>query len=300
MFNRTVLTNRVVHSLLKKEFEVFLTRGCFDIAAKRERLVLVKSMVNIDGFHSDTAQSLRTVSYFLSACPFVVSMKNNRSFLTDDMIYKRFDIPVVTPKMFDNILEEEAYSAKSAKGRHTIEIDADALKEKRYEMKFTLNELSNLVGISKKALYEIESKRTNPTEKTVKKLERVLKVELRNIYRPHVAEKTHSEPANELQRKVSKELSRIGTENSPVQHAPFEILGKEEFSFITGLGNVKRIRRSAVTMKKLSGIFSSSAFFVAKNIEEKSVDGVPVILEDELPEIGSSKELKRLIEESSE
>lgn len=301
MFNRSALTGRLVNSLLKKEFEVFLTHGCFDIAAKRESLLLIKSLINIDGFNPQQAQSLRTVSYFLAACPFVVSMRNNRGFLADHMIYSRFDVPVVTPKLFENILGEDAYSSKSAKGRHTIEIDVDALRSKRYELKFTLEELANLIGISKKALYEIENKRTNPTERTAKRLEHSLKIKLRSIYKPQPAGPTYAKPASELQKTVSKELSRMGMENSPVQHAPFEIIGKETFSLITGLSaNTKKIKREATTVKRLSGIFSSSAFFVAKRTEEKSIGGVPVLLEEELPEIGSAKELKKLIEESSD
>jgi putative transcriptional regulator len=301
MLDRSALTNRLVNSLLKKEFEVFLTRGCFDIAAKRDNLVLIKSLINIDGLSPNQAQNLRTVSYFLSAHPFVVSTRNNRSSLADDMIYSRFELPVVTPRMFDDIIEEEAYASKSAKGRHTTEIDTDALRAKRYELKFTLDELANIIGISKKALYEIESKRTDPTESTLKKLERTLKIKLRNIYKPQPAEQTYTKPASKLQKTVNKELNRMGIENSPVQHAPFEIIGKEKFSVITGLSvNTKKIKHEAVIVKKLSGIFSSSAFFVSKRTEHKSVDGVPVLLEEELPEIESASQLQKLIEETDE
>lgn len=301
MLNREALTNRLVNSLLKREFEVFLTRGCFDIAAKRENLVLIKSLINIDGLNPHQAQNLRTISYFLSAHPFVVSTHNNRNPLEDDMIYSRFDLPVVTLRMFENIIEEEAYASKSAKGRHTTEIDTDALRAKRYELKFTLDELANLIGISKKALYEIESKRTDPTEGTLKKLERTLKIKLRSIYKPQPAEQTYTKPTTSLQKTVNKELNRMGVESSPVQHAPFEIIGKEKFSVITGLSvNTKKIKHEAVIVKKLSGIFSSSAFFVSKRTEHKSVDGVPVLLEEELPEIESARQLKKLIEEADE
>lgn len=300
MFNRSALTERLVNSLLKKEFEVFLTRGCFDVAAKREKLMLIKSLINIDGLNPQQAQSLRTVSYFLSAHPFVVSMRNNHCSLADDIIYSRFDLPVVTLKMFESILEEEAYTSKSAKGRHTVEIDVGALREKRYELKFTLEELANLIGVSKKALYEIENKRTDPTEHTAKKLERALKIKLRSIYKPQPAERTYTSPSTPLQKTVSKELSRMGVDNSPVQHAPFEIIGKEKFSVITGLSvNTKKIKREAHTVKKLSGIFSSNAFFVSKRTEEKIVDGVPVLLEEELTSIESANQLKKLIEEIS-
>lgn len=301
MFNRSFLVNSLVNSLLKKEFEVFLTHGCFDIAAKRDKTMLVKALTNVDGLNPEQARSLRAISYFVSAYPFVVSIKTNRSFLTNDMIYTRFNVPVVTPQMFENIIEDEAYSSKSAKGRHTVEINTDALRTKRYELKFTIEELATLIGVSKKALYEIENKRTDPTEKTARKLERALKIKLRNIYSPHATEHEDVETISSetpLQKTVNKELNRIGVENSPVQHAQFEIVGKESFSVITGLStNTKKTKRAADSIKKLSDIFDSNAFFVAKHAEEKSVGGVPILLEEELPEIESAKELKKVIGE---
>jgi predicted transcriptional regulator len=303
MFNKPFLVKKVVNSLLKRDYEVLLSHGCFDIAAKRadrkqKQLMLVKVLINIDGLDQQQAMNLRTVSYFMSAHPFVVSMKNNREFLDKKTIYNRFGLPVVTPELFESILEEEAYAIQSAKGRHTVEIDTNALREKRKELQFTLEELAALVGISKKAMYEIEADRVNPTEKTVKKLEITLKTELKDTYKPKVAEETRLKPVNTFQSKVSRELKRIGIDNSPVQSAPVEIVGKEKYSVITGLSkNSVKMRREAPTVKKLSGIFSSSAFFVAKKTKEHEVEGVPVLLEDELPEVESAKELKKLIEE---
>lgn len=299
--NRTILIDRLVNNLLKHEYEVFLGRGCFDIAAKCEKLMLIKSLTNVDGLNPHHAKSLRTVSYFVSAHPFVVSMRTNRGFLTDDMIYSRFDVPVVTPTMFESILDGDAYSVRSAKGRHSVEIDAEALREKRYEMKFTLGELAGLIGVSKKALYEIENKRTNPTEKTVKGLEMVLNVKLRRMYEPRMPEKTIMKSKESLQEKVSKEFSRLGIDNSPVHHTPFEIVGKESFSVITGVSkNTKKIKHVASYVKKLSGIFGSSAFFVSKHTHERNVEGLPILRDDELPEVESAKELKKLIEETAD
>jgi len=295
------LIDRLVNNLLRHEYEVFLSRGCFDIAAKREKLMLIKSLTNVDGLNSQHAQSIRAISYFVSAHPFVVSMRTNHGFLRDEIIYNRFDIPVVTPRTFENIIEEDSYGVLAAKGRHTVEIDSDALRERRYKMKFTLEELAKLVGISKKALYEIENKRTNPTEKTVKKLERRLNIKLREAYEPQLPEKTVMEPKEPLQGRVSKELDRIGVENSPVHCMPFDIVGKEEFSLITGLSaNTKKIKYVASSVKKLSNIFGASAFFVSKHTRVRTVEGLPVFREDELPELESAKELKKIIAETSD
>lgn len=305
MFDKSFLTNRVVKSLLAKDYDVLVTRGCFDIAAKgleekkrSRRLMLVKTLMNIDGLAPQQALSLRAVSYFMSAYPFVISMKTNREFLSSKMVYNRFDLPVVTPDMFDSILEEDAYDMQAAKGRHTVTIDAGALRQIRQKMKFTLDELSRLVGISKKALYEIEAKRVNPSVKTVKKLEMILNTKLKSVYEPKPANETRIKPRGAFQTKVSKEFNRLGIENSSVYSSPFEIIGKEDFQIITGLSiNMKKIKRDAQSVKKISNIFSSKAFYVVKQVDEKEIEGVSIIHEDELPEVDSAKALKKLIEE---
>jgi len=295
------MINEVVENLVSKNFEVFLTKGCFDIAAKRDKLLMIKCLTNVDGLNGEQAKNLRNISYFLSGYPFIISLRNNRTNLADSVIYSRFDLPVVTPIMFDSILEEEAYVYRASKGRYTAEIDTGLLRNKRYEMKFSLEELSVLVGVSKKALYEIENNRTNPTEDTLNGLESVLGVNLKKSYESEKAEKSDTKPVGNFQRKVHRELDRIGIENVPVKYAPFEIIGKEEFTMITGLiEDTKKIGKSAGLVKKLSEIVGSNAFFVTKKREEKTIEGVPVLLDDDLPEIETARELKKIIEETSE
>jgi putative transcriptional regulator len=313
MITRSILTDGIVNSLLENEFEVLLTRGCFDIAAKREQLVLIKALTNIDGFDQEQAQSLRTISYYVSAHPFVVSVRTNRSILVDNTVYERFDLPVVTPRTFGTMLDEDAYVLNSAKGRHTVEVDTGKLRAKRYEMEFTLEELANLVGISKKAMYEIESKRTNPTEDTARKIEIALKVKLKTLYNPLAKERSSDEDtrmknlpsmhdqkySDPLQKAVNKELDRIGIRNSPVSHAPFEIVGRDRKTIITGISELpERIEKVASPVSKISKIFGGMAFMVTRQKKEKRVDGLPVFVEKDLEEIGSAKELEEKIEEA--
>jgi len=302
MFNKSFLVNKIVNSLLGKQFQVLLTRGCFDIVAKKEKLLLLKVLINIDGLEENQALSLRTISYFLSASPFIISLKTSRGFLDNKIIYSRFELPVITPQFFEAILVEEDISAiQSSKGKHTVTINTELLRNKRTELEFTLDGLSTIIGISKKALYEIENKRVNPTLETVKRLESFLKIDLRLPYEMKFARETHLKPKDDFREKVSKEFSRIGINNSVVYSAPFEIIGREKFSLITILSkNTVKIKREAETVKKLSSVFSSVALFVAKKSREKNINEIPVFLESELSEINSSKELTKLIEEKIE
>src|SRR5438093_6233635 len=86
MFNKSFLADQIVKSLSEKEFEVFISSGCFDIVAKRESLILIKVLINIDSLNQDQASSLKTVSYFVSAYPLVISIKSNRDFLAKNII----------------------------------------------------------------------------------------------------------------------------------------------------------------------------------------------------------------------
>lgn len=298
MFDKCFLQNKVVNVLQNNEFSIFTTFGCFDIAAKREHTLLIKTLVNVDTLNREQALSLQAISYFLSAYPFVVAIKNNREFLDDKIVYSRFDLPVVTPKLFEEMLVEDISVIQSAKGRHTTEINCFSLREKRKELGYTLAGLGKTIGISKKALYEIENKRVNPTEETVRKLEIRLNITLGLPFEMKTGKAVYLKPKNKFQEMVSKEFIRIGMDNSSVYSAPFEIVGKESFSLITSsLQNTTKVKKDAQAIKKLSDMFSSFAVFIAKKSHDQAIEGIPIVLESELPEINSSRELTKLMEE---
>jgi putative transcriptional regulator len=302
MFNKSFLVNRLVKSLKEKEFQLFLTQGCFDIAARKDFLMLIKALTNVDGLLEEQAQSLKTISYFVSGYPLVVSERTNRGSLCDEVIYSRFQLPVVTPSTFECIIEEEVIpEVKAIKGKHTVVINAVYLKKRRQELNLSLGKLSKEIGISKKALYEIENQRVNPTLETVKKLEDLLGIDLRVPYRMKRVEKTYVKPKDEFQKRVSLEFSRLGIDNSPVTSASFEIIGREKTSLITGLSNnTVKIKKVVSQVKGLSSIFFSQGMFIVKKSHEQAIDGVPILLESELPELESSRELSKLIREKSE
>ena len=302
MFNKSSLVKKLTDTLMKREFQLFLTSGCFDIAARKEFVMLIKALTNVDGLIPEQAQSLKTISYFVSAYPLVVSERTNRGSLRDEVIYSRFQVPVITPQMFECMIEEKVIpEVKAIKGKHTVTINTNYLRKKREELNLSLEKLSKEIGISKKALYEIENQRVNPTLETVKRLEELLGVDLKIPYKMESVERTYIKPKNEFQKKVSLEFSRLGIDNSAVTSSSFEIIGKEKASLITGLSdNTVKIKKVVSQVKGLSSIFSSQGMFVAKHSHESAIDGVPIVLESELPELESSRQLSKLIKEKSE
>lgn len=300
MFEKSKLVAEVVEELEKGGYEVVQTEGSFDIAARRDKkLFLIKVLSNIDALSEDQAMSLRALAYFTDSQPVAIAKRNNRDALDEDVIYSRFDIPVMTPKLLEALTVQEDVSAiSSAKGRHTVDVDAGSVRKKREEMGMTLEDLAGKIGLSKKAVYEIENRRVNPTKITADNLEKVLRVKIQKPYEISGAPETYLKPRDEMQKKVSKEFSRMGIKNSPIYSPYIENVGKEKFTVITSTNkDAGKIENKALKLRKLSGVFSSKAVFVLKNSKQENVSGVPIVLESELPEISSPKDLKKRIEE---
>ncbi|MEM5801870.1 MAG: helix-turn-helix domain-containing protein [Candidatus Aenigmatarchaeota archaeon] len=298
MLDKYFLINRIVKSLIKRNFKVFVSEGSFDIAARRDKVLLLKILLNVDALEREQALTLLSISHFISAFPFVISEKTNKGFLKKGIIYSRFGLPVINSQTFDEILEEEIYLIHAAKGRYVMEIDVEKLRRTREELGYSLSELSKLVGVSKKTLYEIEKKRVNPSEKTLEKLEKILNTRLILPFRPKVPEELKLKPKDNFQKQVMEEFTRIGIDNSATYSTLFDIVGKEKFSLIIGLAKGRlNLKRKAQNVKKISKIFDSKAFFVGRAVNKEIIEGLPLILEEELSEIQNVNEFNKILEE---
>jgi putative transcriptional regulator len=299
MFKKFFLLQDIVKTLVRKEFDVTISRGCFDVAAKRELLLLLKVLFNIDGMEREAAVNLKAISYFVSAYPLIISLKNNREKLKDEIIYSRFGVPVVTPKTFKKVIEEDAAYCFSIKGKHLAKVNVKKIRKRRMELNYSLSKLSYLTKISKKTLYNIEREKVIPSMETAKKLEKVLKTKLILSFELEMPEKIVLSPKRHFEKRVSKKFFEIGIENSPVYSAPFNLVGREGYSIITKLSEKPKIVKGEVdVIKDLSIMFSSLPLVVAKKVRGVTcVSGVPIFLESELSGIESSHELKKLIEE---
>lgn len=300
MFDKQFILGKVAAILQRAGYEILQTEGVFDIVAKRDdRTMIVKVLLNVDALKEDQGMSLRAMGYFMDSQPVVVAVKNNRETFEDDTVYSRFDLPVMTPNLFESVVVHGDMPAmQSAKGRHTIEVDTESMRKKRKELGLTLEALAKRSGITKKAAYEIESRRVNPTMGTAEKIEESLSINIQKPYRLRDAPITYLKPREEKQTKIAGELTRMGVDNSAIYSKQLQNVGKDRFHIMATIStNVDRIKKKAIEIRKMSAMLSSKSVIIAERSAKKSVHGVPVMLESELPEIGSSKDLKKVIEE---
>jgi len=294
------LLNEVLKILNLNGFRTLVLGGCFDVLGKDGKFLLIKVLVNIDALSKEDAKNMRVVSRFLSANSLTVSVKSNYGMLSENIIYSRFGIPVMTPHSFETIIKNEWLpSILAIKGKHIVEIDVDLLKKERRKMKLSLESLSKKVKVSKKCLYEIENERVNPTQETVEKLEEFFGVRLKKPYElKSVSISETINPQNAFQRKICFKFKQLEIDHSCLTSLPFEIIGRKRKALLAGLSeNEEKLETKTKIFNELSSFADTTPVFITKRSEKENLDGIPVILDSEIDEMNSYRDFSGLIRE---
>jgi putative transcriptional regulator len=132
--------------------------SCFDFAArKNETLVLIKVQPDIDILSPNDSQELKTISQCLSAASLLLGEKTREKPLEDDTVYSRYNVLVVTPRTFENIVLRKAYPLiQAGPGGYYVEIDHESIKRRRQELGLSVGEVAEMIGISRRTLYGYE------------------------------------------------------------------------------------------------------------------------------------------------
>jgi putative transcriptional regulator len=132
--------------------------SCFDFAArKNETLVLIKVQQDIDVLSLNDSQELKAISQCVSAASLLIGEKTREKPLEDDTVYSRYDVLVVTPKTFENIVLRKAHPLiQAGPGGYYVEIDYESIKRRRQELGLSVGGMAESVGISRRTLYGYE------------------------------------------------------------------------------------------------------------------------------------------------
>ena len=101
------LETKVTHILEQYDYDYFNYSGCFDIIARKNDILLLKVLNNIDSFQEEQARNLKILSNNLDASSFLVGAKTRRENLENNIIYERFNIPAVTATTLEHILQSK-------------------------------------------------------------------------------------------------------------------------------------------------------------------------------------------------
>ncbi len=288
------LIDKVERVLEGKNYDYSEYSGCFDIVARRHETLLLKVLDNIDSFQEGQSNNLKILSAGLDASTFLIGNHTRRENLRDGVLYDRFGVFAMTVGTLESVMDNELPVLYRNRGGMFAEIDPEKLRKRRTEAGLSQAELAKKLGISKKSIYEHESRKMRAEYDIVKKMERLIG----SVTDP--VNMKQREPAETQAAKggfpaiVSNDLKKMGLETSFVTQTPFNIVAhSENFLVISDAEErAKRAERNAPFLKGFAKTTDKPILVVTR--QELDLD-VPSIPEKELRELDNMKELKRFL-----
>lgn len=288
------LVEKTLRMLDRNDYITLQYHGCFDIVAKRETLILLKILQNVDAFQEEQAKNLKIISNNLDAHPFLLGIQTRREKLQKGIVYERFELPTISPETFESLISFDIFpKIYRDRGGLYVEIDQEVLRETRKRKGMTQRELAEAVGINKKVIYEHEKKQLRMLLSIAERLERILERKIIRPVNPMEAKfYGHGEPADKLEKAVKKDLSNLGFKTEFVKQAPFDLFAREKVLLVSDIEeNRKKMFRRAVDLKNFIKIIKKPALVITEKSKEESLLGIPIVRRGELEEFQSGKEL---------
>lgn len=292
-----MLLERVEKALDENGYEHCRYSGCFDVAAKRSRsLVLLKVLTNIDSLQRVQSENLKALSSAIDAQAAVISDHTNREALCDGVMYERFELPVLSISTLGRLLSGGLLKRYCFRGGVFVDVDSEALRDARIAKQLTQQQLAERIGVTKKNIYEHESSRKKMRLRQAQRLERMLDAELAlpaglsdisNEYSVCV------EPQGDFEKHVAKELAEMGFFADMVYQSPFNIVASDKKTVFLSEAeeSLKAVEKKLPYIKMFSSLAKMPALAITKEPAELDI---PTLTEEELATAGK-KDIRRLI-----
>lgn len=293
-------------------------RSCFDMVARKEfLLLLMKVLINVDGFTGEQAEEIKKLSSIFMASPIIVGLKSKNEFLEEDVVYERHGIPVIALETFRSMVVEDIYPEIFAdRGGYFVRMDGNVIKEAREHKDLSLKDLADLAHVSRETIYKYEHGMVRAFPETAMILESILNmritlsVDLFKVPEPEAKPSKKAETESE-----PRKLVDLGFGVIPTSRTPFDALAKPEAEIlrdiqknqgplITNLEknrNQNVLKKMAVNVKDLSGVTGTDAVFIMEGKKKLTcIEGIPVVHSWEMEEMETSKEFLRVVRERKE
>jgi len=289
------LRQEVIGFLEKSDYVTCEYRGCFDIAAKKHALLLLKVLLNIDGFQREQARNLKIISNNLDAHPFLIGVQTNREKLQRGIVYERYETPTVSLKTFEDLIVNSIFPRiYRDRGGLYVEIDSAILREIRRKKGLTQRELAEAIGINKKVIYEHEKKQLRMLLEIAEKIERTLNQKIIKPIEVFKKYEEHGYPKDSIERGVKKHLEKIGFKTDFVKQAPLDVFAKEKSLVLSDIEiNKRKMKQHAASLKDFIGVVKKPAILITEKTRDEEILGIPVIERKELEGIDKKELIKK-------
>lgn len=291
-------------------------RSCFDMIARKEfELLLLKILINVDGFTGSQAEEIKKVASTFLASPLVVGIKSKNEYLEEDVVYERHGIPVIAKETLRNMVVDEVYPEVFAdRGGYYVQIDGEIIKQVRETQNISRKDLADQAHVSRETIYKYERGMVRAFPETAMMLESILNMKITlsvDLFRVPELESEKSEDKDKHVKSSDLEnqsnLENLGFGIISTNRTPFDALAKQDSGKLkkeTVITNLEKnrtqqiLKKMAVNVKDLSGITGTDAVFLSDGRKTlKCIEGIPVVHNWEIEEMENSKEFLRVVRE---
>jgi len=289
------LKQHVKNFLEESDYATCEYHGCFDIAAKKEMILLLKILLNVDAFQKEQAKNLKIISNNLDGYPMLIGIQTNREKLKTGIVYERFEMPTLSLETFKELICNKIFPRiYRDKGGLYVEINSEILKDTRRRKDLTQRELAEAVGINKKVIYEHEKKQLRMLLSIAEKLEQILDekiIKSASVFKKYEA---HGQPQDLLERNIGKDLEKIGFKTDFVKQSPLDVFAKEKALIISDIEiNKRKMKKRAADLKDFINIVKKPALLITEKTKNEELLGIPLIDRKELEDIERKELIKR-------
>ena len=289
------LKQQVKSFLEESDYATCEYHGCFDIAAKKDILLILKILLNVDAFQREQAKNLKIISNNLDGYPMLIGVQTNREKLKTGIVYERFEMPTLSLETFEELICNKIFPRiYRDRGGLYVEIDSEILKEARKGKSLTQRELAEAVGINKKVIYEHEKKHLRMLLNIAEKLEQILNekiIKTAGIFKKY---EEHGQPKDLLEKNIGRNLEKIGFKTDFVKQSPLDVFAREKALIVSDIEIDKRkMKRRAADLKEFINIIKRPALLITEKTKKEELLGIPLIERKELESIERKELIKR-------
>ncbi|MFX1294203.1 MAG: transcriptional regulator [Promethearchaeota archaeon] len=289
-------------------------KSSFDIAARKDVLLMIKIVINIDKIPAELVEDLKLITYFFNGSPLIVGKETRKDSLRDDVVYERRGIPAVNLHTFKHLLNKNNIYVISRKGGFYVKIDSDKIQELRLKQGFSLKDVASEIGVSRKAVYlfeqESQIKEDNIhqiKEVNVHQLEKLFAQELKlpiDVFNWEIEKKeVHSSvEETDFQAEIKELFEELGFNTYWAKKAPFDAITSkadkskeksEKSCLITGLSMSRKMRiyNRLQIISEISKVARKLSMFIIENGKLPTIDNVLILQKAILEKIKDIQQL---------
>ena len=260
----------------------------FDIMAeKKGRVIIIKSVGNIDSVTKEDGMALANLSNFFDAEAYVVGETYKNTKIEERKVFTRHGISCIS----DDTVEVMLYNGSFKRARkffsENVEINGSELKRLRKLSGMSMRQLSKSSGVSVDSIYRYEHGFTSASPENLEKLESALSTKLEILH--SLAGDAKASP----QEIKNISLFDIGRE-------PFNKGFKEKSRFeFAELADLRTLKKWSEFYSKFNEVFNDIQFIMTDATNHESIFGIPTIKKSVVYSINDEQELYEIAAERS-